>query len=148
MLRWRGVHIEASPSSFKKLALNRPDQINVHVAVCDKTRVVHFVEDRRVAVSRGGRVASTGGVGCRHGHAFRLSTSLTPTPPCFQSPRARSAGGCPGVAGRCTNAAPTVQPLLDQRGGALPLIPLLLGFCFLCPLTPPPRPFRSKASMK
>ncbi len=39
MLGWRGVHIEASPPSYKDLVTNRPDQINVHVAVCDKPRV-------------------------------------------------------------------------------------------------------------
>ncbi len=38
-LGWRGVHIEASPPSYDKLVVNRPGQLNIHVAVCDKARV-------------------------------------------------------------------------------------------------------------
>lgn len=50
VLQWRGVHIEASPASYKKLAANRPDQINVHVAVCDRPHMVHYVDDSRAPV--------------------------------------------------------------------------------------------------
>jgi hypothetical protein len=50
LLGWRGVHIEASPSSFQALARNRPNQLNVHAAVCDRARVVHYVDYGRAPV--------------------------------------------------------------------------------------------------
>jgi len=44
VLGWRGVLIEASPSSYASLATNRPEQVNVHVAVCDKPQMVHYAD--------------------------------------------------------------------------------------------------------
>jgi FkbM family methyltransferase len=43
-LGWRGMLIEASPSEAQALAVNRPDDITIHAAVCDDTRVVHWIE--------------------------------------------------------------------------------------------------------
>lgn len=44
-LGWKGVHIEASPSSYAGLARNRPLQVDIHAAVCDKARMVHYVDE-------------------------------------------------------------------------------------------------------
>ncbi len=44
------MHIEASPSSFELLALNRPEQLDIHVAVCDQPRVVHYADTGNPAV--------------------------------------------------------------------------------------------------
>lgn len=44
-LHWKGVLIEASPSSYKGLVVNRPHELaTVNKAVCDKPRQVHFIE--------------------------------------------------------------------------------------------------------
>lgn len=40
---WKGVLIEASPSSFARLQINRPDQILVRAAMCDIAGSVEFV---------------------------------------------------------------------------------------------------------
>ena len=42
-LGWKGVLIEASPPSYARLALNRPQQITVLAAVCDVNRTVHYL---------------------------------------------------------------------------------------------------------
>lgn len=44
MLGWRGVLIEASPSSYGQLVFNRQDQVTVHVAVCNKPQIVHYAD--------------------------------------------------------------------------------------------------------
>jgi hypothetical protein len=44
-LGWHGVHIEASPSSYAALVHNRPEQVDVHVAVCGKPQTVHYADE-------------------------------------------------------------------------------------------------------
>ena len=45
-LGWKGILIEASPSSFQSLVKNRPNEIaTIHTAICDTKRDVHYVED-------------------------------------------------------------------------------------------------------
>ena len=50
-LNWLGVHIEAAPSSYARLARNRPRQLNAHVAVCEQPQAVHYVEGPRAAAN-------------------------------------------------------------------------------------------------
>lgn len=42
-LNWRAIHIEASPSNTMALRVNRPESVNIHAAVCDRTRLMTFV---------------------------------------------------------------------------------------------------------
>ena len=41
---WRGVLIEANPTSFGSLKTNRPDNILVNAAICQKTQLVHYID--------------------------------------------------------------------------------------------------------
>lgn len=41
---WRAVHIEGSPSSFNGLYGNRPNAVNINAAVCNDSRMIHYVE--------------------------------------------------------------------------------------------------------
>ena len=43
-LGWKGILVEASPSSFSKLRVNRPGQVTMHVAVCKESQVVHYAD--------------------------------------------------------------------------------------------------------
>eukprot|EP00282_Hemiselmis_andersenii_P045308 CAMPEP_0172050480 /NCGR_PEP_ID=MMETSP1043-20130122/2630_1 /TAXON_ID=464988 /ORGANISM="Hemiselmis andersenii, Strain CCMP441" /LENGTH=372 /DNA_ID=CAMNT_0012709535 /DNA_START=207 /DNA_END=1325 /DNA_ORIENTATION=+ len=45
-LGWKGLLIEASPHSYKELVVNRPNQINVHAALCNEARTVHWADSR------------------------------------------------------------------------------------------------------
>ena len=51
-LGWRGVLIEASPSSYTALTRNRPNQLCLHAAVCEVGQVVHYA-DRGSSCCRG-----------------------------------------------------------------------------------------------
>lgn len=43
---WKGVMIELDPSNFKRLQINRPDELaTVHAAVCTKQQTVHLVQN-------------------------------------------------------------------------------------------------------
>lgn len=42
-LGWRSINIEASPASFDKLVVNRPNALNLNVALCARSSVLHFV---------------------------------------------------------------------------------------------------------
>jgi hypothetical protein len=44
VLGWKGVLIEASPTSFSELQKNRPGQLHVNAAVCAREQTVHFLE--------------------------------------------------------------------------------------------------------
>lgn len=44
VLGWKGILVEASPSSFKLLKDNRPGQVTLHVAVCETPTVVHYAD--------------------------------------------------------------------------------------------------------
>ena len=44
VLGWKGVLIEASPASFERLQVNRPEQTTLHAAICGEERVVHYLE--------------------------------------------------------------------------------------------------------
>ncbi|KAI7842781.1 hypothetical protein COHA_003527 [Chlorella ohadii] len=39
---WKGMLIEANPVLYTTLAANRPQDINIGVAICDKFQIVHF----------------------------------------------------------------------------------------------------------
>lgn len=43
-LDWSGVLIEASPNNAAKLTQNRPNDICVNAAVCQRSGIVHYVE--------------------------------------------------------------------------------------------------------
>lgn len=43
LLNWQGVLVELNPRHFKKLRVNRPDDVTVNAAVCARERVVHWV---------------------------------------------------------------------------------------------------------
>lgn len=47
-LGWRGVLVEASPSSYSGLQDNRPDQVTVNAAVCGKRQIVHYADDASI----------------------------------------------------------------------------------------------------
>ena len=43
LLEWKGVLIELNPTSYQKLAQNRPNEIaTIHAAVCDSRKTVHW----------------------------------------------------------------------------------------------------------
>lgn len=44
VLRWRAMHIEPGPIKFGELALNRPRSLNLHTALCDAARTLHFAQ--------------------------------------------------------------------------------------------------------
>jgi hypothetical protein len=44
VLGWKGVLIEASPTSFSELKKNRPGQLHINAAVCAREQTVHFLE--------------------------------------------------------------------------------------------------------
>ena len=46
-LNWRAIHIEASPFNTAELRVNRPESINIHAAVCDRTRLLTFVSKQK-----------------------------------------------------------------------------------------------------
>lgn len=49
-LQWKGVLVEASPSNFKQLQQNRPNELaTIHAGVCDERRVIHFVAGKTKA---------------------------------------------------------------------------------------------------
>jgi len=39
---WKGLLIELSPPSYEALVKNRPDDVTVNAAVCDKARTLHY----------------------------------------------------------------------------------------------------------
>jgi FkbM family methyltransferase len=41
---WSAVHVEADPGNFAKLAVNRQNSVNVHMALCDEPRILHYVD--------------------------------------------------------------------------------------------------------
>lgn len=43
-LGWRALHIEAGPGKFERLARNRPRALNLHTALCDSPRELHFLQ--------------------------------------------------------------------------------------------------------
>jgi hypothetical protein len=50
-LDWKGVLVEASPTNYKSLVRNRPNEIaNVHAGVCKKRMELHWVEGKDPAV--------------------------------------------------------------------------------------------------
>lgn len=50
--KWRSIHIEASPDSFHQLKNNRPHSINIHAALCNQTKTLHFLNNKgNLAVS-------------------------------------------------------------------------------------------------
>jgi FkbM family methyltransferase len=48
ILNWTGVLIEPSPTRFKSLQTNRPDDVLINKAVCNKPGHVHFIDKRYV----------------------------------------------------------------------------------------------------
>lgn len=44
LLGWKSIHIEADPVNFQRLIQNRPDSVNVHMALCDKPQILHYVD--------------------------------------------------------------------------------------------------------
>ena len=49
-LDWKGVLIEATPTNYKNLKINRQnDLFTVHTAVCDKEQMLHWVNNGRPA---------------------------------------------------------------------------------------------------
>ena len=47
-LAWRGVLIEPNPTIYPMLVANRPHDITVNAAICDKYRDVHFNDAQEV----------------------------------------------------------------------------------------------------
>lgn len=40
---WFPIHVEASHQHFELLKMNRPDALNIHSALCNETKLVHFL---------------------------------------------------------------------------------------------------------
>lgn len=49
VLGWRAIHIEANPQTFSELVRNRPESLNINVALCREPQTVHLVyhEEKR-----------------------------------------------------------------------------------------------------
>ena len=41
---WFPIHVEASRDSYAKLKFNRPQGLNIHAALCNETKVVHYLQ--------------------------------------------------------------------------------------------------------
>ena len=41
-LGWRAVHIEGSPVAYAQLVINRPEALNIHSALCNSSRTLHY----------------------------------------------------------------------------------------------------------
>lgn len=41
---WSAIHVEADPANYKQLAINRRNSVNVHMALCDEPRILHYVD--------------------------------------------------------------------------------------------------------
>jgi len=52
---WTAVHIEADPLNYEKLVINRPKSANIHAALCNKARLLHYAS-RLVSSATGGIV--------------------------------------------------------------------------------------------
>eukprot|EP00047_Mylnosiga_fluctuans_P013198 m.30036 g.30036 ORF g.30036 m.30036 type:complete len:264 (+) comp4736_c0_seq1:1365-2156(+) len=48
---WQAVHVEPSPVSFKNLAKNRPESINVNAALCERESTIHYIGPEKAASS-------------------------------------------------------------------------------------------------
>lgn len=51
MLQWKSIHIEGALDNFEKLVQNRPDCINMNIALCEKNRTLHYLSHWGGAVS-------------------------------------------------------------------------------------------------
>eukprot|EP00282_Hemiselmis_andersenii_P000804 CAMPEP_0114131756 /NCGR_PEP_ID=MMETSP0043_2-20121206/12725_1 /TAXON_ID=464988 /ORGANISM="Hemiselmis andersenii, Strain CCMP644" /LENGTH=312 /DNA_ID=CAMNT_0001225213 /DNA_START=316 /DNA_END=1254 /DNA_ORIENTATION=+ len=47
-LGWKGLLIEASPHSYESLVVNRPNQVNIHAALCAESKTVHWADKSAV----------------------------------------------------------------------------------------------------
>lgn len=41
-LAWRAVHVEGSPDNYARLVVNRPEALNIHSALCNSSRTLHY----------------------------------------------------------------------------------------------------------
>jgi len=44
-LGWKAIHIEANPLTYSKLVQNRPDALNINVALCREPQTLHLIFD-------------------------------------------------------------------------------------------------------
>lgn len=52
-MNWTGVLLELSPTKFKELQVNRPNDVTVNAAVCGKPRTLHWVENKKTPATSG-----------------------------------------------------------------------------------------------
>ena len=50
---WRAVHVEGSPTSYARLAANRPESLNLHTALCNVSRTLHYAVNPAVPATSG-----------------------------------------------------------------------------------------------
>jgi hypothetical protein len=50
---WRAVHVEGSPVSYAKLVTNRPESLNLHTALCNVSRTLHYAVNPLVPATSG-----------------------------------------------------------------------------------------------
>ena len=50
---WRAVHVEGSPASYARLAVNRPEALNLHTALCNVSRTLHYAVNPNVPATSG-----------------------------------------------------------------------------------------------
>lgn len=53
-LGWRAVHIEPSPVNFGSLSFQRPEALNIHMALCNESRSVRFITQENSVSAVGG----------------------------------------------------------------------------------------------
>ena len=82
-LEWRAIHVEASPASYAKLRVNRPEALNIHTALCSQDAPLHYVADEE-----GGSHAPVSGFwefmsdNMRHAYWPLVDVNTLPLVPC------------------------------------------------------------------
>jgi hypothetical protein len=50
---WRAIHVEGSPTSYARLVANRPESLNLHTALCNASRTLHYAVNPNVPATSG-----------------------------------------------------------------------------------------------
>lgn len=82
---WSAIHVEADPGNFKKLSENRRNSVNVHMALCDAPRILHYV-DTGITLAHGiAEFMPSNFLRMHHGGLFKNRTKINDLReiPCF-----------------------------------------------------------------
>ena len=50
-LNWTCIHVEADPTNFRNLVINRPNAVNINGALCSEPKLLHYTNDGSKAVN-------------------------------------------------------------------------------------------------